>query len=201
MRNIFEKEIETCIESIPTVSNSERFIVGIDGLSRSGKTTYTNLLHQKLIEYQMPILVFHMDDFIVERKKRYDTPFDEWYEYYQLQWDVDYLKKVFFSKLKTASQVVLPSYDPDNDDIVQKKMKLPTPCIILIEGVFLQRKEWHKYFDFFIFITSSKDKRFQREHADTKKKIDKFKTRYWIAESYYLENRNPEKHANLVIHN
>lgn len=42
------------------------FIVAIDGLSGAGKTTFVNQLKNKLDH----VLIIHMDDHIVERKKR-----------------------------------------------------------------------------------------------------------------------------------
>ncbi len=76
-----------------------RFILGIDGLSRSGKTTFVANLKENMKQESIPFHIFHIDDHIVERNKRYDTGFEEWYEYYYLQWDIEWLRQKFFSKV------------------------------------------------------------------------------------------------------
>ena len=48
----------------------------------------------------IPFQIFHIDDHIVERNKRYHTGYEEWYEYYYLQWDIAYLQKKFFKSYK-----------------------------------------------------------------------------------------------------
>ncbi len=48
----------------------------------------------------IPFHIFHIDDHIVERNKRYNTGFEEWYEYYYLQWDIEWLRQKFFQKLQ-----------------------------------------------------------------------------------------------------
>lgn len=56
------------------------FIVAVDGLGGAGKTTLVQQLKHDL----NGIVTIHIDDHIVERKKRYHTGHDEWFEYYQL---------------------------------------------------------------------------------------------------------------------
>lgn len=56
---------------------NKRLVLGIDGLSRSGKTTFVAELMSRMSQYQKPICIFHIDDHIVERKKRYDTEYEQ----------------------------------------------------------------------------------------------------------------------------
>lgn len=78
----------------------ERFILGIDGLSRSGKTTLVKELEADMKQSGIPFHIFHIDDHITERNKRYNTGFAEWYEYYNLQWDIEWLQRNFFGSYK-----------------------------------------------------------------------------------------------------
>lgn len=50
---------------------SGRAILGIDGFSRTGKTKLSKELEAHLREQGLAVLVFHIDDFIVEKKRRY----------------------------------------------------------------------------------------------------------------------------------
>ncbi|UCZ54917.1 AAA family ATPase [Bacillus shivajii] len=193
--------MEDFYEKISTIEKGQRFVLGIDGLSRSGKSTFVKKIKKHLKEFDIPICIFHIDDYIVEKKRRYNTDYEQWYEYYHLQWDVEYLKENFFRKLKTFSELTLQKYDCSTDVQELKVVNVPKSCLIIIEGVFIQRSEWRDFFDYMIFLDCSRDKRFNRESADTQRNIEKFQNRYWKAEEYYLKKVKPKQQANLVIEN
>ena len=78
------------------------FLVGIDGLGGSGKSTFVKSLEQELTTTTTcQVITAHLDDYIVERYKRYETGREEWIEYYALQWDVERLTNDLFKPLLT----------------------------------------------------------------------------------------------------
>lgn len=178
------------------------FIVAIDGLSGAGKTTFVNQLKNKLDH----IFVIHMDDHIVEREKRYDTGYEQWYEYYQLQWDTHFLEEHLFKKLhQNERELHLPFYNKDQDSCVNKTIHLPPDTIVIIEGVFLLREEWKNYYDYIIFLDCPKEVRYERvlqrdTYIGDKAEIaKKYRERYWIAEEYYLNKQSPLKLAHSIF--
>ncbi|CAH2464082.1 MULTISPECIES: kinase [Bacillus] len=177
----------------------ERFILGIDGLSRSGKTTLVKELEEDLKQSEIPFHIFHIDDHITERNKRYNTGFAEWYEYYNLQWDIEWLQRNFFWKLQSDIQVQLPFYHDETDICEMKEIQLPLVGVIIVEGVFLQRKEWRNFFHYMVYLDCSRETRFLRESPETQKNLSKFQSRYWKAEEHYLEAELPRERADLVI--
>ncbi|MBC6973179.1 hypothetical protein H9I32_12565 [Bacillus sp. Xin] len=182
-----------------TENTSKRFVLGIDGLSRSGKTTFVKQLEGELKENGISFYIFHIDDHIVESDKRYHTTYEEWYEYYQLQWDVEWLQKQLFQKLKMENQLHLPFYNHQTDSCETKEIIIPNPCVIVIEGVFLQRTEWREYFDYMVYLDCSREQRFLRESEETRKNRPKFEQRYWKAEDFYLKTESPKQKADLII--
>ncbi|MGN5651162.1 kinase [Bacillus sp. Brlt_9] len=176
-----------------------RFILGIDGLSRSGKTTFVTNLKEKMKQESIPFHIFHIDDHIVERNRRYDTGFEEWYEYYYLQWDIEWLRQKFFRKLQNETKLNLPFYSDETDSCEIKKVQIPIVGVIVIEGVFLQRKEWKDFFHYMVYLDCPRETRFLRESEETQKNLSKFENRYWKAEEYYLETELPKDRADLVI--
>ncbi|HDR7277405.1 hypothetical protein EYB35_04305 [Bacillus paranthracis] len=176
-----------------------KFILGIDGLSRSGKTTFVANLKENMKQESIPFHIFHIDDHIVERNKRYDTGFEEWYEYYYLQWDIEWLRQKFFRKLQNKTKLKLPFYNDKTDSCEMKKVQIPIVGVIVIEGVFLQRKEWRDFFHYMVYLDCSRETRFLRESKKTQKNLSKFENRYWKAEDYYLEMESPKDRADLVI--
>ncbi|SDX12600.1 uridine kinase [Marininema mesophilum] len=196
-----ERNLSILLEHFPKVETGKRFILGIDGLSRSGKTTLGKKLHQVLREKGIPVSVFHIDDYIVERKKRYHTGHEQWFEYYHLQWNVPWLREHFFRKLHESSSFTLPLYDKSSDSHSQQNINLPYHGIVIIEGVFLQRSEWRGFYDFVVYLDCPREKRFARESGSAQSRIGKFKERYWKAEEHYIEAGKPKNIADLVLNN
>ena len=196
-----EKYIENLVYHLSDYRDGQRFILGIDGLSRAGKTSFTNRMKQLLGEKNVSMHTFHIDDFIVDKAKRYRTGHKEWIEYYNLQWDVEWLTEHFFTKLKENDVLNLPFYNHSTDKQIWQMTNIASANLIIIEGIFLQRPEWRKLLDFVIYLDSSRETRFGRENENTQKNIHKFKTRYWKAEDYYLHTVNPLMQADLVIKN
>nr|WP_240611969.1 kinase [Planococcus halotolerans] len=196
-----EELITQITERLPAIDSGGRLVIGIDGMSRSGKTTLTAKLAENYKSENIPAFSFHLDDLIVERERRYWTGEEEWYEYYQLQWETDWLRDHFFRRLKTAEELTLPFYDGEEDRRENRKVALPESYIIIIEGVFLQRREWRGYCDYVIYIDSSKQQRIEREAAIVQQNLAKFENRYWKAENHYLKSQNPQSHADFIVRN
>jgi uridine kinase len=178
---------------------NKRIILGIDGLSRSGKTTFVKKFASMLSEKEINYLVLHLDDHIVGKSERYNTGQEEWREYFYLQWDVESLNNSLFDNLTQSNELVLPFYDNERDRHDFKEIKLTGNQVFIVEGIFLQREEWRPYFDFTVFIDCPRDIRFARESYQTQQNIEKFRNRYWKAEDYYMENLRPVEKADLVI--
>ncbi|WP_306807382.1 kinase [Mesobacillus jeotgali] len=186
-------------EFTSVLSDRNRLIIGIDGLSRSGKTTIVKKIAGFLEDSHLSCQVIHLDDHIVERTKRYGTGSAEWQEYYFLQWEVELLKEAMFKKLSQSDELTLPYYDDKWDQQVYRELNLTGKKVVIVEGIFLQREEWEGYLDYTIFIDCPRNVRFERESAKTRRNIEKFLNRYWKAEDYYLKMVNPTGKADKVI--
>ncbi|KGR77370.1 uridine kinase [Ureibacillus manganicus DSM 26584] len=182
------------------------YIVAIDGLSGAGKTTLVNKIESEL-KQKINVVLIHIDDHIVERNRRYDTGYEEWYEYYYLQWNVQYLKEVLFEKLYNNSKILsLPFYDKTRDTTNHRSISLSPQTIVIIEGIFLQRKEWKTFYDYTIFIDCPREVRYTRVLerdkyiGDEQAILNKYNRRYWPGEVHYIETENPMKLADTIYH-
>lgn len=196
-----EDKIQIILDKMPDIKQGQKIVVGIDGLSRSGKTTLVKNMREHFKDNNISVCIFHIDDYIVERKKRYNTGNEEWYEYFHLQWDVEMLQENLFKRLKDSKEIHLLAYENSSDTHQLQITKIPDTCLIIIEGVFLQRKEWRNFYDFIVYLDCPRDERFQRESEETQKYISKFVKRYWKAEDYYLKSLSQFKKADLIIQN
>lgn len=182
------------------------FIVGIDGLGGAGKTSFSKKLEEELKSRGHEVITLHMDDYIVEAKKRYGTGHEEWEEYYFLQWDIRLLETELFKKLRENSHTLfLPLYDKMMDTLSMQELNVLTTSIILIEGIFLQRQEWRSYFDFMFYMDYPKNVRAERVLnrdayiGNYEERLDKYERRYWVAEEKYIHNLNPLKKADYIV--
>jgi len=192
-----EEELLRQVNSVLHIN--KRCILGIDGLSRAGKTTLVKRIASMLTEKEIETTVIHLDDHIVERSKRYNTGQEEWQEYYSLQWDVDSLVKSLFENLIHSDEIELSYYDNETDQHVNRTLNLAFKKVVIVEGIFLQREEWRPYIDYTVFIDCPRDVRFAREKSQTQLNIEKFRSRYWKAEDYYMEKLRPVEKADLVV--
>ncbi|WP_306475323.1 MULTISPECIES: AAA family ATPase [Bacillus] len=157
------------------------FVLAIDGLSGAGKTT---LVHQ-LKNILDNIVIIHIDDHIVEKAERYNTGHDEWFEYYQLQWDTNYLNEHLYDKLyQNEKYLSLPFYNKEKDTFTQRTIKITPKSIVIIEGIFLLREEWKTFYDYVVFLDCPRDIRYERVlHRDTyigdlEERLKKYQNRY-----------------------
>ncbi|WP_230980707.1 kinase [Rossellomorea arthrocnemi] len=205
-RSIMNNVTKTLLSHYRQHPNKNRpFIVGIDGLGGSGKTTLARNLKKELMQVNWESVIVHMDDYIVEKSDRYETGNEEWYEYYALQWNIERLRKELFQRLHhNCAAITLPFYEATVDEVVSKSIPLDGVKVVLIEGVFLQRKEWRDFFDFMIFMDCPHEIRAERVIkrdvylGDVQARLEKYKRRYWLAEERYLLHENPSGQADYI---
>lgn len=182
-------------------------IIGIDGLGGAGKTTIANLLNIELKCNGYNPVVLHIDDFIHTRNIRYNESKEEWDCYYNIQWRYDYLIREILAPIKEGSAIgkQIEIYDKENDIYILEQIKIPKGSILLLEGVFLQKKEIKEYFDYMIYMDVSKSIRTNRV-IDRDKYIgnledikSKYNRRYFPAEDKYIEEYSPVENADFVL--
>lgn len=200
----YEQEISKVILTLS--ENKKIFVVGIDGLGGAGKSTISEKICKKLENYHLHVILLHIDDFINTRKIRYDSAYPEWECYYYLQWRYDYFIGIMNQlKSNTENNIAIELYDKENDNYFKKNYNTKEKTIIIVEGIFLQRKEIQKIFDYMIYINIPENIRMQRVLkrdsyiGNTKQIISKYENRYFPAERNYFKKYHPEQTANFVI--
>jgi uridine kinase len=200
MKELLDKIIEKC-------TFQKTLIIGIDGLGGAGKTTIVNSLKLELSNKNYNSFILHIDDFIHPKIIRYIESKAEWYCYYNIQWRYNYLIKEIFMPIKEGIEIdkEIEIYNMDNDAYTLEQIKIPQGSILLLEGIFLQRKEIRKYFDYIIYLDTPKEVRLNRvidrdkyigNSEDIKSKYDR---RYFPAENKYVEEYCPMENADFVL--
>lgn len=178
------------------------FLVAIDGLSGAGKTTMV----EQLRGIATNEVVLHIDDFIVERHRRYATGQSEAMEYYALQWDVELLVETLFKPLREGqTNLMLPYYERDQDAVNMRTIEIAPNTLVLIEGIFLLRDEWRPYFDYIVYLDCPREVRYERVLnrdtyiGDLSERLAKYERRYWPGEAHYIKTINPQAQADQIV--
>ncbi len=185
------------------------YIIGVDGLGGSGKSTLVNSLKSQLQNENYSSYVLHIDDFIHPKCIRYDISKEEWYCYYNVQWRYDYVVKEILSPIKNGEIIdkQIEIYDKENDRYITQRVNLVHSSVLILEGIFLQRKELKAYLDFIIYLDVPQKVRLNRVLArdgymggleDIKCKYEK---RYFPAEEKYILEYSPIENADFVLKN
>lgn len=200
-------EIETLYENIINrVDTKNISIIGIDGLGGAGKSTISEKLCQKLEDNNYHPILLHIDDFIHVREVRYNSAYPDWQCYYELQWRFDYFFDVI-KEIKSGKKdyIDIELYGKDNDTYIHQRFDINSNSLVIIEGVFLQRREFKHIFDYMVYIDIPEKVRLDRVLkrdtyiGDEKQIVDKYKNRYFQAEHKYVEEYQPQNNADLVI--
>lgn len=201
---IFESKV---LDSIIRIVESDKItVIGIDGLGGAGKSTVSEELCSGLGTAGIHTILLHIDDFIHTRQIRYNSEYPEWQCYYDLQWRYDYFTDTV-ERIKTASgsSVEVELYDKENDSYFTEKYDVTDRTAVIVEGIFLQRKELRGIFDYMIYIDVPEDVRMKRVlQRDTyigneRQIIEKYENRYFPAERHYFGEYRPDRSADFVI--
>ena len=176
------------------VKKDEIFLVGIDGSTGAGKTTFTIKLQEELCKLNYNTVILHIDEFIYNKNIRYNNEYDEWYCFYQLQWRYEYLIKELLDPITRNIDIIkdIEIYDRESDTYNLINFEIKKRTIILLEGVFLQKKEITSFFDYIVFLDLAREERLKRvlkrdSYIGNLKEIkQKYNNRYFPAEDVYF---------------
>lgn len=191
--------------------NKKRVIIAIDGIDASGKSSLAKEITLKLQNKLYNVQLVHIDDFHLPKKIRYlkgkDSPEGFYFDSYDYQTIISKLIIPFKNK---EEFILIKSFDLENDKENIVKTKIEENTILIVEGIFLQRKELYKYWDLKIFLDVEFDIAEKRNllrdlksnpNANKENIIDRFNKRYKSGQKLYFEYETPKYKADIVIDN
>ncbi len=189
-------------------SKEQPFLLAIDGVDCSGKTTFARNLTIWLKAFGHHIIQSSIDDFHNPREIRHhngSTP----ESYYNDSFDYNALKHVLLDPLQHPQNRPFKTavFDHLTDQkIDQLWQNAPDDAVLVFEGVFLHRPELAGYWDYSVFLDVSWETVLERARKRdghlfaSPDELDKlYHERYIPGQKIYFHEAHPKYRANLVI--
>jgi uridine kinase len=186
-----ENTLAAVLQRLPTPTTDLPTLMCIEGLGGSGKTT----LARAVTARRPDITLIHGDDFYgpEERDWRSWTPRQGYERYF----DHQRVEHQLLRPLKTGHRASFQRYDWKNNALADWVTVEPQG-VVLVEGVYLLRRELRSYWDFSIYVDTPRELRLQRLHARGENDAGWIE-RWAAAEDYYEQVEQPAQAAELVV--
>jgi phosphoglycolate phosphatase-like HAD superfamily hydrolase/uridine kinase len=198
---IFEKiSSATCEKK----QKDKAFVIGIDGIDGSGKTTFAEALETYLKLKDVPTQLIHLDDFHNPEAIRYagtDQPDNYYNKSFNIGLIIDKLLAPIQKKQPVSLKLKTLDWQTDKYDNERKYIIKPNTMVIF-EGVFLFRKELASYIDLKVFLDIPFEESKKRATVrDPQANVARYDKKYLPAQAKYLKEYPPSKVVDIVIDN
>lgn len=190
---------------------SRCLIIGIEGQGCSGKSIFTDNLKNALVEKGFKADIISIDDFCNKRAVRYSNELPLHEQHYLKNFNYEHFENSILKKVKDLRYLFIDEYvlNTGTDEFDKKlEINLDEQSILLIEGVFIYRNEFKKYYDYSIMLQIEQEEQLKRatkrdlsKNGSTEVLMNKYLNRYIPAYHLYEELNNPLKFADLIIDN
>lgn len=189
-------------------SPNQNRIVGISGIDGSGKSSLSSQLEQAVASNDIPVAVINLDALLQPRPIRHKQR-DQIQGYFEDNFDY---KNLFYKTIEPAvAKVIFGTHylilDFYTDLITKRHLAFNGPDIIIVEGIFLFRRELRDWFHLKIWINISfetammrilKRSREQR-YGDTNAIRARYEIRFFLAQRLFARDFDRQVASPLVI--
>jgi phosphoglycolate phosphatase-like HAD superfamily hydrolase/uridine kinase len=180
------------------------FVIGINGIDCSGKSTFAKALESYLKAQGRPTQLIAIDDFHNPQDIRYSgsSPADNYYhKSFNIEKLVNKLLKPVHERADVATSLNLLNLETDEYDIT-KRYSIRRDTIVILEGVFLFRKELADFIDYKIYLDIPFNLcRKRARERDDPTTFNKYDEKYLPAQRKYILDCSPLSQSEIVIDN
>jgi len=185
------------------------FLVGINGIDKSGKTSFAAALAARLAGFGLPVEQVPLADFTAEKKERRAKGYPEAEGLYRKHYDLERLREQLLLPLRQARELPL-ELQYDVHDLARdrsggkRRLQLARGAVVLLEGPFLFQADYFGLYDFRIYLVSDFERALELALAGLSGKAraqrqQEFQRRELAAQSLYLKQETPWKRAHVVL--
>ncbi|WP_043236764.1 uridine kinase [Streptomyces violaceusniger] len=186
-----------------------RLLVGIDGFTAAGKTSFGHELAGWISAAGRPVLRATLDDFKKPWRDRHLYDRESGEGYYRNAYDYEAVKRLLLDPCRSsgATACALCSIDPlTQRDHSSEVTPLGADAVLIVDGVFAFRPEINEYWDFRVWLQVDAELSVQRgaerdqDWAGTEAESI-HRNKYLVAERIYLQEVDPLPMMDVVIDN
>lgn len=205
--SIVDKALETIIARFRSAPE-RNLIVGISGIDGSGKSTLAQQIESALARLDITAAQVNLDDLLNPKSIRHKSR-DQIRGYFEDNFDfASLVNKVLDPARKAARFATLyPVLNLDTDQRSTREFAFHGPGVLLVEGVFLFKKELRDKFDLKVWIEIPFEDAMDRVVARTRDERygdgeairARYETRFFPTQRYHLERDRPAEVADIVL--
>jgi uridine kinase len=186
-----------------------RLLVGIDGFTAAGKTSFGHELAERLAGAGRPVLRATLDDFKKPWKDRHLYDRESGEGYYRNAYDYESVRRLLLDPARSpeADSCALCGIDPLTQlDHSAQRSPLAPDAVIVVDGVFAFRPEIDDYWDYRVWLDvdaelsvrrgAQRDGDWAGSEAETL-----HRDRYGVAQRIYLDEVDPLPRTDVVVDN
>ncbi|MCC5970764.1 MAG: hypothetical protein JJU15_12520 [Pararhodobacter sp.] len=188
----------------------QNLIVGISGIDGSGKSTLANLIESAFVHCGIQTAQVNLDDLLHPKSIRHKNS-DQVQGYFEDNFDYTSLvDHILDPARKTAEfKAEYPVLDLETDQVSKCCIELSGPGILIVEGVFLFRKELREKFHFKIWIEISFEVAMSRilersrdqRYGDVESIRARYEERFFPTQRFHLDRDRPASAADYIYFN
>lgn len=186
-----------------------RLLVGVDGSTAAGKTSFGHELAERVSAAGRPVLRTTLDDFKKPWRDRHLYDRESGEGYYRNAYDYEAVKRLLLDPCRSpeATTCALCSIDPlTQQDHSSDVTQLGADTVLIVDGVFAFRPEIDDYWDFRIWLQVDEDLSVQRGAERDRNWAGSeaesiHRNRYLVAERIYRQEVDPLPRMDVVIDN
>jgi uridine kinase len=130
-----------------------RVLVGIDGRSGSGKSTFADELAGHLVQRGRTVIRSSTDSFHRPRKERLARGATSADGYYLDSHDLDRITNELLTPFReSADQVLVAAFDEPTDTACENAVDVATDAVLVFDGLFLHRPEFGPAWDVSVYL-------------------------------------------------
>ncbi|MEU3370168.1 uridine kinase [Streptomyces sp. NPDC006711] len=185
----------------------DRLLVGIDGFTAAGKTSFGHELAERISAAGRPVLRATLDDFKKPWRDRHLYDRESGEGYYRNAYDYEAVKRLLLDPCRSsrATTCALCGIDPlTQRDHSSEVTPLGADSVLIVDGVFAFRPEINAYWDFRVWLRVDAElsvRRGAERDQDWAGAETLHRTRYLAAERVHLREVDPLPMMDVVIDN
>lgn len=185
---------EDFLESLKNLTRKQAtLLMGIDGCGGSGKSTFA----RELVKSDSSIEIVHMDDFYLPYHLRINSK--AIFKPVGADFDWQRLREQVLKPLKKDRVGYYSRYDWGTDRLAEWHI-VPVGGMVVVEGVYVLRKELAEFYDYKIWVDCPREIRLARGvERDGEPAREAWESNWMVAEDKYVREQLPFERADLIV--